>query len=70
MLSGSLDCTIRLWDAQSSQLRQVIRAHDGAITGLSLHATGDYILSSSMDQYWAFSDFRTGSVLAKVVRTF
>lgn len=66
-MSGSLDCTIRLWNAKDSQLRQVVRAHDGAITGLSLHATGDYILSSSMDQTWAFSDFRTGAVLAKVV---
>lgn len=67
MISGSEDYSIRLWDAQSSQLHQMIRAHDGAITGLSLHPTGDYILSSSMDQHWAFSDFRTGTVLAKVV---
>jgi len=67
VLSGSLDCSIRLWDIQTSQLRQMVRAHDGAITGLSLHATGDYILSSSMDQHWAFSDFRTGTVLAKVI---
>ncbi len=69
-MSGSMDSTIRLWDANTSQLRQVIQAHTGAITGLALHATGDYILSSSMDQYWAFSDFRTGTVLAKVVRIY
>jgi len=67
VLSGSMDCTIRLWHVPSSQPLQILRAHDGAITGLSLHATGDYILSSSMDQYWAFSDFRTGTLLAKVV---
>lgn len=29
---------------------QVVRAHEGSVTGLSLHATGDYLLSSSDDQ--------------------
>jgi pre-mRNA-processing factor 19 len=65
-----MDTTIRLWHVASARPLQTIRAHEGAITGLSLHATGDYVLSSSMDQYWAFSDFRTGTVLAKVVSVY
>ena len=43
-----------------------LRVHDGPVTGLSLHATGDYILSTSTDQHWAFSDIRTGKLIAKV----
>ena len=68
-----------------------MRVHDGPVTGLSLHATGDYILSTStvniifisqfcflikmyflfhefffQDQHWAFSDIRTGKLIAKV----
>ena len=67
-----------------------LRVHDGPVTGLSLHATGDYILSTStvniisisqfcflknvfsfhefffQDQHWAFSDIRTGKLIAKV----
>jgi len=35
------------------------------VTGISLHATGDYLLSSSTDQNWAFSDIRSGRVLSK-----
>ena len=27
---------------------------------------GDYLLSAFTDQYWAFSDIRTGKLLAKV----
>jgi hypothetical protein len=28
---------------------------------------GDYLLSCSLDQHWAFSDIRTGRVLTKCV---
>ena len=43
----------------------VLQAHGGAVTGISLHPTGDYLLSSSLDQHWAFSDIRNGVVVAK-----
>ncbi len=32
-----------------------IQGHDGAVTGISLHATGDYLLSSSVDQVSEYS---------------
>ena len=46
----------------------MIRAHEGPVTGLSLHPTGDYVLSTSTDQHWAFSDIRSGRLLTKVKR--
>ena len=58
---------MRVWNVQQSQTSQLIRAHDAQITGLSIHATGDYILTSSLDRTWAFSDLRRGTVMAKVV---
>ena len=39
------------------------------MTGLSLHATGEYVLSTSLDQHWAFSDIRVGRLLTKVADT-
>ena len=45
---------------------KLLRVHDGPVTGLSLHATGDYVLSTSTDQHWAFSDIRQGQLIAKV----
>ena len=41
------------------------QAHSDAVTGISLHPTGDYLLSSSLDENWAFSDLRSGQVISK-----
>ncbi|XP_065189921.1 pre-mRNA-processing factor 19-like [Sycon ciliatum] len=66
VFSASPDATIRMWTVANSHCQHVIKAHDGPVTGLSLQATGDYLLSCSTDQHWAFSDVTTGRVLAKV----
>ncbi|KAM7441531.1 Pre-mRNA-processing factor19 [Porites harrisoni] len=63
--TGSADATIRVWSIPQASCSHIIKAHDQAVTGLSLHATGDYLLSCSGDQYWAFSDLRTGHVLTR-----
>lgn len=65
MFTGAPDTTVRVWGVEQGQCASVIRAHTGAITGLSVHATGDYLLSSSADGTWAFSDLRRGQVLAR-----
>lgn len=65
-MTASPDTTIRVWNVATSQTTLLLRAHDAPVTGLSLHPTGDYLLSSSLDQYWAFSDIRTGRLLTKV----
>ncbi|XP_014672185.1 PREDICTED: pre-mRNA-processing factor 19-like isoform X2 [Priapulus caudatus] len=64
--TASPDTTIKVWTVGSANCVQTIRAHDAAVTGISLHATGDYLLSCSTDEHWAFSDIRTGRVLCKV----
>uniref|UniRef100_A0A1B0AKF2 Pre-mRNA-processing factor 19 n=1 Tax=Glossina palpalis gambiensis TaxID=67801 RepID=A0A1B0AKF2_9MUSC len=42
---------------------------NGTVTGLSFHPTGDYVLSTSSDKHWAFSDIRTDRLLTKVIDT-
>lgn len=53
MFSASPDATIRIWSVPNASCVQVVRAHESSVTGLSLHATGDYLLSSSDDQVWS-----------------
>lgn len=66
VFTGSPDATVRVWGVEQGQCASVIRAHKGAVTGLSVHATGDYLLSSSADGQWAFSDLRHGRVLVRI----
>lgn len=64
--TASPDSTVRVWGIEQGQCAFVIRAHSGPVTGLSLHAIGDYLLSSSSDGQWAVSDLRRGQVLVRV----
>ena len=64
-VTASADASIRVWHIPSAQCLKVLKAHDTAITGLSLHPTGDYVLSSSTDTSWALSDLRTGKLITK-----
>lgn len=66
VITASHDSTIRVWNVPTSQTMKLLRVHDGPVTGLSLHATGDYVLSTSLDQHWAFSDIKTGRLITKV----
>ena len=50
VITASPDASIRVWGVSSAQCGQMIRAHDAPVTGISLHATGDYLLSCSTDK--------------------
>lgn len=50
-----------------SQTKFLLSCHSGPVTGLSLHPTGDYLLSTSSDKHWAFSDIKTGRLVTKVM---
>lgn len=66
MITGSPDSTIKIWNIASFPTSQTIAVHDGSITSMSLHPTGDDILTTSTDQKWAFSDILTGRLLTTV----
>jgi len=57
-VSGSNDSTIRVWNYEDEEKvrSSKLKIHKDAVTSLSLHPTQDYILSSSNDKSWAFTD--------------
>ena len=69
VITGSHDNTIRVWNAVTGNCGLVRRVHDGPVTGLSLHPTGDFMLTTSSDQHWSFSDINTGQLVSRVTDT-
>jgi pre-mRNA-processing factor 19 len=65
VITASPDSQIRVWNINSVSTTHLIRAHEGPVTAISLHATGDFLLSTSSDENWVFSDVTTGKVLVK-----
>ena len=65
VITASPDSQIRVWNINSVSTTHLIRAHEGPVTAISLHATGDFLLSTSSDECWVFSDVTTGKVLVK-----
>ena len=68
VLTGSADKTVRLWTGTNAgyDTSYRVRTHTGEVTGVDLHSSGDYFVSSSLDETWGFHDVRTGSTLLHV----
>jgi WD40 repeat protein len=44
--------------------------HSDAVTAVTLHATGDYFVTASMDRTWAFYDVATGTCFTQAGPSF
>jgi pre-mRNA-processing factor 19 len=76
LLSASHDGTVRLWTAPEGEEENGIpryasaaqlQPHSGAeVVSVSLHPTGDFFASASLNGSWAFSDLSSHRTLASV----
>ena len=64
--SCSADKTVKVWTPSNGKCAYTFKQHKADVTGVSVHATGDYLVSASMDKSWALYDLATG-VCRKVV---
>eukprot|EP00455_Lapot_gusevi_P012306 TRINITY_DN1579_c0_g1_i2.p1 TRINITY_DN1579_c0_g1~~TRINITY_DN1579_c0_g1_i2.p1 ORF type:complete len:499 (+),score=109.98 TRINITY_DN1579_c0_g1_i2:78-1574(+) len=69
VFSTSADSTCNIWSRTARKkygIVHTIRLHSGEVSGCSLHPTGDYLVTASLDKSWAFHDVATGITRAQV----
>lgn len=69
VITASYDKSVKVWqlDEQDQKTARVVHTlgdRTDAATKVSIHATGEYVVSSSMDGTWALHDVRRGQLLA------
>ncbi|KAI9021253.1 WD40-repeat-containing domain protein [Hyaloraphidium curvatum] len=68
-LSGGADKVVRCWELGADGAvgkYSVKTAHSAEVTGLSVHASGEYYVSAGLDGVWSFGIFEDGRVVQKV----
>lgn len=65
LFSGSEDATVRVWVANGKKYNEKMKfdAHSGAVTDISVHPTGTFVASSSVDGTWKLHDCTSGSTI-------
>ena len=73
VFTASADRTVKAHEVEASRrgaskLKTLwtMDRHKDVVTSFSLHATGDYYVSSSLDGSWMFGDVESGRVLTHV----
>jgi len=68
IFTTSLDKTAKLWKAADSgySALHVVKEHNDAVVGCALQATGDYWVTASLDNTWAFHDIETSTCLVQI----
>ena len=64
--SGSLDHTIRFWEATSGKEVAVLRGHGGEVTSVAFSANGRRLASAGWDRVVKVWDMQTGQMLASM----
>lgn len=62
ILSGSWDCTLRLWDAQTGRQLVVFEGHSGPVNTCDFSANGEFVVSGSSDCTLNIWDPHTGMI--------
>ena len=64
VISTSIDSTVRIWNYENEEnvTQTKMKFHQDHVTDLSLHPISDYMLTTSKDKSWLFSDINTGKI--------
>jgi F-box and WD-40 domain protein 1/11 len=59
-VSGSSDCTIKVWDAMTGECLRTLVGHDALVRALALDPASGRLVSASYDKVVKVWDLRTG----------
>ena len=64
LLSCAHDKTVKLWKKSGDSYSQAasFSPHAAEVTDITVHPTGQYVVSTSLDKTWSFSDIDSGRV--------
>mgnify|MGYP001124971007 CR=1 FL=1 len=65
LFTSSADKTARIWGGDGS-CASVTRVHEAEVTGVALHASGQYFATTSLDATWGLHSVATGQCLSVV----
>ena len=60
LVSGSADCTIKLWDVATGQERAALKGHTSAVQSIAFSPDGKTLASGSEDKTIKLWDVATG----------
>jgi len=69
LFTASKDKTVKVWRNKGEHDYQIVHnitTHDDEVVGVSLHPTGSYLASGSLDSSWAFHDIQSGNTLVQI----
>jgi len=68
LFTSSSDNTARVWKQKGNEYEtaHIISLHQSDVVGISLHATGDYLLTGSLDHTWGFHNIQSEQTLLQV----
>lgn len=68
VFTASADHTARVWTMNEKgeyKTAHLLKNHTADVTGIALQASGDYLVSSSLDGTWSFYDIASGACLSQ-----
>lgn len=63
LFTASADCTVKTW--KDGQIASSMKPHSRTISSLSVHPTGNYIATTSLDGSWSYLDIEHSKCLKK-----
>jgi hypothetical protein len=66
VVSGSRDCTLKIWDVERGDVISTLKGHTGGVTACAVSASGRRVYSSSFDTTIRIWDLDTGRLVTTI----